>query len=399
MKKERFYSLDVFRGATVSFMILVNYPGTWEHVFPPLLHAEWHGTTLTDLVYPFFLFAVGNSMSFGMGRLKSEPSSAFWEKVIKRTLLIFFIGLFLNWWPFYHWENNSLLFNSWVDQQNPKNGVRILGVLQRIALAYFFASVLVYYFKERTLIGLSFIALVFYWILHLLSSSADPYSFNEWFGTAIDKKILGEAHMYKGEGVPFDPEGIISTLPAIVQVVFGYLVGKFIIAKGSVNWLWKKEFQQSQDNNNLVSGLMVTGFIILLLGLAWSLTFPINKKIWSSSYVLYTTGYATLTIGLLVWWIEIGKAKNKLTKFFDVFGKNPLFIYMLSELIPEFLDIIRLGEKDGNTVTAFTWSYESLFSKTPGPPELGSLSFSICFLAILWCIAYFMDRKKIYIKV
>lgn len=399
MRKERFYSLDVFRGATVAFMILVNYPGTWEYVFPPLLHAEWHGITPTDLVYPFFLFAVGNAMSFGMVRLKSEPSSVFWRKVVKRTLLIFFIGLFLNWWPFYHWENNTLLFNSWVDSQNPENGVRILGVLQRIALAYFFASVLTYYFKERTLIGISFAVLLFYWLLHLFSLPADPYGFNEWFGTNIDKKILGEPHMYKGEGVPFDPEGIISTLPAIIQVIFGYLAGNFIIAKGSVKWLWRREYHQSHDNNNLVSGLMITGFIILLLGLVWSLTFPINKKIWSSSYVLYTTGYAILTIGLLVWWIEIGKVKNELTGFFDVFGKNPLFIYMLSELIPEFLDVVKVGEKNGESVTAFSWPYENLFSKIPGPPELGSLCFSICFLIFLWGIAYFMDKKRVYIKV
>jgi predicted acyltransferase len=147
--KVRFQSLDVFRGATVCLMILVNNPGSWSHIFKPLAHAKWQGLTPTDLVFPFFLFAVGNAMSFVIPRLRQAGDAAFWRKIIKRTLIIFAIGLFLNWYPFIRWNNDSLQFISWVNSSNPEKGVRILGVLQRIALCYFFASLIIYYLKPK----------------------------------------------------------------------------------------------------------------------------------------------------------------------------------------------------------------------------------------------------------
>src|ERR1043165_2655263 len=146
---QRFYSLDVFRGATVCLMILVNNPGTWDHICSPLEHAPWHGLTPTDLVFPFFLFAVGNALSFVMPRIRSAGDATFWKKVIKRSALIFLIGLFLQWWPFLAWNNDHLVFRQWVDPNNPENGVRILGVLQRIALCYFFGSVTIYYLRPK----------------------------------------------------------------------------------------------------------------------------------------------------------------------------------------------------------------------------------------------------------
>src|SRR5689334_130469 len=144
---QRFYSLDIFRGATVCLMILVNNPGSWSHIYAPLEHAPWHGLTPTDLVFPFFLFAVGNAMSFVMPRLEAGGDAMFWKKVIKRTLLIFLIGLFLNWWPFVRWQDGELVFRAWSDGK--QSGVRIFGVLQRIALCYFFASVIIYYLKPK----------------------------------------------------------------------------------------------------------------------------------------------------------------------------------------------------------------------------------------------------------
>ena len=142
---QRYYSLDVFRGATVCLMILVNNPGTWSHIFDPLEHAPWHGLTPTDLVFPFFLFAVGNALSFVMPKLEAGSDAAFWKKILKRTALIFLIGLFLNWFPFVKWSDDELIFRNWVDPNNPQSGVRIFGVLQRIALCYFFAAVIIYY--------------------------------------------------------------------------------------------------------------------------------------------------------------------------------------------------------------------------------------------------------------
>lgn len=174
--KQRYYSLDVFRGATVALMILVNNPGTWSHMFAPLQHAPWHGCTPTDLVFPFFLFAVGNAMSFVIPRLQESGPADFWKKVLKRTVLIFLIGLGLNWFPFVYWSEGSLVFREWVNSNNPDWGVRIFGVLQRIALAYFFASVLAYYFRPKGLILIATVILFVYWGLSAFLGEGDPYS-------------------------------------------------------------------------------------------------------------------------------------------------------------------------------------------------------------------------------
>src|SRR5690606_15262932 len=390
---QRYYSLDVFRGATVALMILVNNPGTWAYMFAPLKHAAWHGCTPTDLVFPFFLFAVGNAMAFVVPKLQDAGQAVFWRKVLKRTILIFAIGLFLNWWPFVQWVGDELHFRSWVDPDNATHGVRIFGVLQRIAVSYFFASVLVYFFKPKSLIYISFIALLAYWGLCAFLGQGDPYSLEGWFGTAIDKQVLGVAHLYKGEGVPFDPEGLMSTIPAIVQVVFGYLVGLFIRQQGKVS-----------PDFRFLSGLLVTGFLLVVLGWIWSLGFPINKKIWTSSYVLYTTGLGILTLGSMIWFLEIQGIKNGVTKFFDVFGKNPLFIFVLSGLLPRFLTLFRIPdgmntEGDPQYLTALSWFYKYVCAKIPGPPELGSLVYSICFLALMWALCYVLDKKKVYVKV
>lgn len=401
--KQRYYSLDVFRGATVALMILVNNPGSWSYMFSPLKHAPWHGCTPTDLVFPFFLFAVGNAMAFVMPRMRAGAVSVFWKKVIKRTILIFAIGLFLNWWPFVQWSGDALMFKSWVNSEDPTRGIRIFGVLQRIALAYFFASILAYYFRERTLIWVSAVLLIGYWWITYALGSGDPYSLMGWFGTGVDKAVLGVAHMYRGEGVPFDPEGLVSTLPAIVQVVFGYLAGSFIVKQGNVPWMWAKTPESDSGQFKLVSGLMVSGFIVLVLAWIWSLGFPINKKIWTSSYVLYTTGLAVLTIGVMIWYIEICKVKNGLTRFFDVFGKNPLFIFVLSGLLPRFLGLFRIpdGFTDGQTnyITPLGWFYKYVCAEVPGIPEIGSFVYACCFLIFMWAICYFLDKKKIYIKV
>ena len=404
MTKQRYFSLDVFRGATVALMILVNNPGTWAHMFAPLKHAAWHGCTPTDLVFPFFLFAVGNAMAFVMPKLQDAGQAVFWRKIIKRALLIFFIGIFLNWWPFVQWVGNELQFRQWIASDNIERGVRVFGVLQRIAVSYFFASILVYFFKPKSLIYITALILLGYWGLCAFLGEGDPYSLEGWFGTAIDKQVLGVAHMYKGEGVPFDPEGLMSTIPAIVQVVFGYLAGTFIQKQGQVDWLWTKVPKTTEAHFKLLSAFMITGFMLLVLGWGWSLGFPINKKIWTSSYVLYTTGLGILSLGTMIWFIEVQAIKNALTRFFDVFGKNPLFIFVLSGLLPRFLGLFRISDgvsSDGvlQYLTALSWFYKYVCAKIPGPAEVGSFVYSLCFLALMWGICYFLDKKKIYIKV
>ena len=389
---QRFYALDVFRGATVCLMILVNNPGSWSHIYSPLEHAPWHGLTPTDLVFPFFLFAVGNAMSFVMHRLQAGGDALFWRKIVKRTLLIFLIGLFLNWSPFVMWQNDHLVFKgwTWVNNTGSVQGIRILGVLQRIALCYFFASILVYYLKPRAAFYAGLLILLLYWVLCFAGNPSDPFSITGWFGTDIDKKVLGEPHMYKGEGIPFDPEGLMSTLSAIVQVVFGYLVGDYIQKKGK--------------NFEMISGLFVAGVAMLVTGFCWDMVFPINKKIWTSSYTMYTSGLATITIATMIYMIEFKNARGWLSRFFDVFGKNPLFIFVLSGFLPRLLGLIRIPDginENGKQqyTNPFGWFYENICKPIPGAPEVGSLVYAICMIIFFWAICYWLDKRRIYIKV
>ncbi|MRJ07404.1 DUF5009 domain-containing protein [Ornithobacterium rhinotracheale] len=389
--KPRYYSLDVFRGATVALMILVNNPGSWSAMFKPLTHAEWAGCTPTDLVFPFFLFAVGNAMAFVIPRLQKAGSQVFWRKVLKRTFLIFIIGLLLNWFPFVQWQDEGLAFKNW-------ENVRILGVLQRIAFAYFFAAVIAYYFKEKKVLIISFLLLIVYWLLALFLGGADPYSMQGFWGTKVDLAILGESHMYHGEGVPFDPEGFVGAISSTAQVLLGYLAGKIITAQGEVNWLFVKAPKTSELHYKVLSMLFVSAGILLVVAYVWQLDFPIIKKIWSSTYVLHTTGLAIITISIMIWFIEVLKAKNFLTQFFDVFGKNPLFIFVLSGLIPRLLALVRIPTHDGFT-TPLKYFYTTFCKPLSTNENVGSFVYSVVFLVAMWSIAYLLDRKKIYIKV
>jgi predicted acyltransferase len=384
MSEQRYYSLDVFRGATVALMILVNNPGNWGHIFSPLVHASWHGCTPTDLVFPFFLFAVGNAMSFVMPKLALGTENEFWKKVIKRTILIFLIGLFLNWSPFVKWSDNQLVYKTW-------ENIRILGVLQRIALCYFFASVIVYYGKSKISLFIGMMILVTYWILNiLLGAPGNPYSLSGYFGNSIDQLILGVSHIYKGEGVPFDPEGLTSTLPAIVQVILGFLVGEYIQLKG-------KSFE-------MLAQILLTGVVLVLAGYIWDFSFPINKKIWTSSYVLYTSGLAMITLGMFIYLLEFKEAKGKWSQFFDVFGKNPLFIFVLSGFLPRVLALLRWTDHindNGEKVytSALPWFYENVCKNINNDLRVGSFVYALCFIAFMFSLAYLLDKKKIYIKV
>ncbi len=381
---QRFYSLDVFRGATVCLMILVNNPGSWGSIYAPLEHAPWHGLTPTDLVFPFFLFAVGNAMAFVMPRLEQGGDAIFWKKVATRSLIIFAVGLFLTWWPFVKWSGDHLVLKPWefTDDKGQPQGIRILGVLPRIALCYFFAAIIVYYLKLRKAFYIGLLILILYWMLsYFLGDPADPYSMKGWFGNAIDKAILGEAHMYKGEGMPFDPEGIMSTLPAIVQVIFGYMVGNYI--------------QQKGKTYEMVTGLFAAGVGLLLAGFCWDMVFPINKKIWTSSYVVYTSGLAMITIATMIYMIEFKNIKGGLARFFDVFGKNALFVFALSAFLPKGFALIRLG--DG--VNPWNWLYKKVLIHVPGAKENGSLLYAVAVILFMWAICYWMDKKKIYVKV
>lgn len=380
---QRFYSLDIFRGATVALMILVNNPGSWAHIFPPLEHAGWHGVTPTDLVFPFFLFAVGNAMAFVIPRL--EANNSFWRKVIKRSILIFLIGLFLNWFPFIKYDVAGNIV------AKPFETLRLFGVLQRIALCYFFAAILIHFFKARGAFVAGAFLLLLYWFLCVALNPADPYSLSGWFGSAYEIKLMGEKHMYHGEGIAFDPEGPMSTLAAIVQVIFGYLAGQYILTKGKTA--------------EMLNGLFVAGAVLIFTGFTWDMVFPMNKKIWTSSYTVYTTGLALVVLSVLINLVEFKNARGAWSRFFDVFGKNALFIFALSGILPRLLALIRINNgvaTDGKPkfLSPFGWFYENLCKPIlPADPRIGSLIYALLFIAMMWFFAWCMDKKKIYIKV
>ena len=382
---QRFYSLDVFRGATVALMILVNNPGSWAHIFSPLEHASWHGVTPTDLVFPFFLFAVGNAMAFVMPKLDAAGEGAFWKKVIKRSLLIFGIGLFLNWFPFIKYNDAGNFV------AKPFENLRIFGVLQRIAISYFFASIIVHYFKVRGSFVVGMIILLAYWFLCVAANPADPYSLHGWFGTNIDKALLGEKHLYHGEGVAFDPEGLMNSFAAIVQVILGFLVGNYILQKGKTH--------------EMLNGLFVAGCVLVFAGFCWDMVFPLNKKIWTSSYTIYTTGLALLVLSLMIYLLDFKNKQGAWSRFFDVFGKNALFIFAMSALIPRSLGLIRIsnGLTDAGKpkyLNPLSWFYETLCKPIfPADPRIGSLIYALCFIGMMWFLAWLLDKKKIYIKV
>jgi predicted acyltransferase len=345
-------------------------------------------------VFPFFLFAVGNAMAFVMPRLEQAGTASFLAKVFRRTLLIFGIGLFLNWSPFVRYDvagNLVLKGWEWTNADGQLTGIRVMGVLQRIALCYLFASLIIFFFKTRGAYVVSFILLMLYWVLcAMLGDAADPYSLQGYFGTAVDKALFGEAHLYHGEGVAFDPEGLASTIPAITQVIFGYFVGQYIQLKGK--------------NYEMLSNLFVAGLVLLFAGYWWDMLFPINKKIWTSSYVVYTTGLAIVILSVVIFIIEFKNQRGWLSQYFNVFGKNPLFIFFLSGFLPRILALIRIpnGVNAAGAqayISPFGWFYLHLCKPLWSDERAASLFYSICLIIFYWLIGYIMDKRKIYIRV
>ena len=372
---QRFLSLDVFRGMTICFMIIVNTPGSGATPFAPLEHASWHGFTPTDLVFPSFLFAVGNAMSFSLDRYRQLGDALFFKKIIKRTALIFLLGYLMYWFPFFRLDNAGHIIGA------PITNTRILGVLQRIALCYFFASLLIHYFKKRTVIIISVLLFLVYWAaLLLFGDASQPYSLLGNAGLYLDKFLMGTNHLYHGEGIPFDPEGWLSTLPAIVNVVAGYFAGRFIQEKG-------KSYET-------LSKLLLMGCLFIFIALWWNTIFPINKKLWTPPFVLLTSGIDLLLIAALIYIIEINKKfAGGWTKFFVVFGKNPLFIYLLSELLVTVLYMVRISHE-----SMFGW-INKIFFQVIAPGAIGSFLFAITYMLLCWAVGWWLNKRKIYVRV
>ena len=364
----RFLALDVLRGMTICFMIIVNTPGSGAQPFSPLLHARWHGFTPTDLVFPSFLFAVGNAMAFAMAKFNTLPASAVVGKILKRTVIIFLLGFLMYWFPFMQHTANGWEFA-------PFSHTRVFGVLQRIALCYGIASLMIYFLPKRAVWIISLVFLVGYWLLLYIGGD---FTMLGNLGQKIDLWLLGEHHLYHGEGVAFDPEGLLGTFPAVVNVVIGYYAGLFIRNKG--------------NTYETVAKLLLAGAALLCTAYFWDLLFPINKKLWTSPFVLYTCGLDLLLIGALIYIIDILGKKNW-TYFFEVFGKNPLFIYLLSEILITVLNLFHIGN-----IPLTRAINDSLFQKLlPGP--IGSFAFAITYMMICWMAGFWMDKNGKYVRV
>ena len=373
MPVQRFTALDVFRGLTICLMIIVNTPGNGATTFSPLLHASWHGFTPTDLVFPSFLFAVGNAISFVMPKWQNIAQNKVLFKIFKRTFIIFLLGYLMYWFPFVKWTkaNQIVAF--------PFDETRVFGVLQRIALCYCFASLLIYYYKPKTVIIVSVFLLIVYWIiLYFLGDAIAPYSMQGNAGQLLDKWLLNQTHLYHGEGVAFDPEGLLSTMPAIVNVTAGYLVGKYIQAKG--------------NSYQGLTTLLIAGVLLLFVAYCSNLFFPINKKLWTSSFVLHTVGLDCIIIAIIIYCINFRKI-TKGVYFFEVFGRNPLFIYLLSEILATVLYFIKVNP----TTSLYKWIYQTIYVGVGN--YVGSFLFAISIMLICWLVGYWLDKKKWYIKV
>lgn len=378
----RLLSLDILRGITIAGMIMVNNPGSWSYVYTPLGHAQWHGLTPTDLVFPFFMFIMGVSTFMSLRKFNFEPSKAAVWKIVRRTILIFVIGLALGWFGMFTSglsQGESILVAA-----NHFDTLRILGVLQRLALAYGFAALLALIVKIKHIPWVIGILLVGY---HLLLKIGDGYEMMEQNIIAVvDKAIWGVEHMYKdwtpsGERIAFDPEGLLSAIPSIGHVLIGFLFGKLII--------------ENKDNHTRVEKLMIWGTILAFSGLLLQYGSPINKKIWSPTFVLVTTGFAAQLLGLLIWIIDIHK-KERWSRFFHSFGVNPLIVYIFAGVLANLFSSIRFNWQ-GEIISIKGFTYEVLLRPWAGD-YLGSLLYALLFVTICWLFGYILYKRNIYIK-
>jgi predicted acyltransferase len=362
----RLVSLDIFRGMTIAFMIIVNTPGSWQYVYPPLRHAAWHGCTPTDLVFPFFLFIVGLSTWYSLKKYGNEINWNSLLRIIRRVFAIFAVGLFLNIFPYFGRDYSTL---------------RIMGVLQRIALAYGIGAVICLAVRREYLWIVIMVLLFLYWGLLAFFGGADPYSLEGNFALKTDLAVLGKNHLYKGFGVPFDPEGLLGTLSASCTVIIGYFTGG-MIGKGSASW-------------KTVIKLMLLGASAVGLGYLWGLILPINKPLWTSSYVLYSAGLAMGVLAIIYMIADVLKFQVW-GSFFLVFGTNSLFAYFLAGIWTKLMLFIKFPS-GSDTISLYGWIYSKICAPVAGNLN-GSLMFAIIQMLLIWSVALVLYRKKILIR-
>jgi predicted acyltransferase len=368
--KERLLSLDILRGITIAGMILVNNPGSWSYVYAPLRHAEWNGLTPTDLVFPFFMFIMGISTYVSLNKFNFKPEKSTFIKILRRTVVIFLIGLGIEWFSillhthsFTHFEN-----------------IRILGVMQRLALAYGITACIALTVKHKYIPYIIAVTLIAYFFL-LLFGNGFEFSENNLV-SRIDRAVLGAKHLYVDSGVVLDPEGLLSTVPAVCHVLIGFCCGRILI--------------NAKTHTEKMLPLFFIGAVLSFAGFLLSYGCPLNKKIWSPTFVLVTCGLCSTLLALLIAIIDVGK-KTKWSVFFESFGINPLFIYVLAAVFSHLLNSIGFVYA-GNRISIGGFLYEIVLQPYTGR-YAGSLLYALIFVTICWLIGNILYKKRIFIKI
>jgi predicted acyltransferase len=376
----RLTSLDVFRGITIAGMILVNMASLAEpNVYAPLLHAPWHGCTPTDLVFPFFLFIVGVAMAFSLSKYteKNKPDASVYWRILRRTAILFALGLLLNGF----WNKGLWTFDL--------NTIRIMGVLQRISLSYLLASLAVLNLPRKGQWILAGVLLIGYWLTMMYvpvpGYGAGVLTRLGNFGAYVDRLIIPAAHLYKGDGFNNlgDPEGLFSTIPAVVSVLIGYFTGQ---------WIRNKKDTHSETSMDLV----LFGLSCLVIGGIWDLAFPMNKKLWTSSYVIFTSGWALLLLAACYELIEVRRIR-RWSKPFEVMGLNAIAIFVASILLIKILVRTKIGVGE-KALSTYEWIYQNLFASWTGTVN-GSFLFAIVTVLLWLAVAYGMYRQRWFVKV
>ncbi len=391
--RERLLSLDVFRGLTVAGMLLVNNPGTWSAIYPPLEHAKWHGWTPTDLIFPFFLFIVGitTHLSLTARRERGDDDSVLVKQILRRGSIIFLLGFLMSAFPFYQWGtvagmNDPSLWDRIVYRAEH---VRILGVLQRIGLVYVFAALLTLKTTLKQQVVILAVLLYGYWFAMTLIPIPgrgigallldNP---GETLAAHLDRAILTRNHIWGGS-VTYDPEGVFSTIPAIGTAMLGVIAGRWI--------------RQPLSLMERIAGLFAAGCLAMVAGLMWHWSFPINKSIWTSSYVLFTAGMGCATLATIMWLTDAHKVRWW-TKPFVIYGVNPIIAFVGSGVLARIIYTLWKVQYEGKPTPVETVIYKEVFAPFLEPRNA---SLAMAFATVLFWLAILavLHRKKIFLKV
>jgi predicted acyltransferase len=392
--RERLLSLDVFRGMTVAGMLLVNNPGDWGHIFAPLEHAAWHGWTPTDLIFPFFLFIVGvtSHLSLSQRRARGDDDTAIVRQVLKRGALIFLFGVFLSWFPGFMWGTIESIPNATFGDRvlYRLEHLRIMGVLQRIGVAYVIGALITLRGGWRQHLVTLLSILLGYWALMTLVVVPDQgvpgwqlldrpdAVLSAWF----DRTILTTNHLW-ASAKTWDPEGLLSTLPAVGSMMIGQFAGRWI---GSPRPIAER-----------LNAMFAIGALLLMVGLMWHWVFPINKSLWTSSYVVFTGGMALVTLATCMWVIDVHQIR-RWTTFFVIYGTNPMIAFLGSGLMARLtVTLLKVQTADGPV--SVQWAiFQSVFAPI-FEPHVASLGYALSFVALWFVILWALWRRNIFLKV